>query len=230
MTVSPNTIIGSLVWRTREALNRNAAFLDALAGYYYAPNCLVDGKFGFWHFPGTQAEISAVLLKLGEAVNGSMLKFPAVLNFQSIRQQRKGDAVTLNYNLAIAGSVKSTWTTREREAELFERVLRPVYDEFMRQAALSGYFLTDYGLPPHDYYEVFTTGQCGADQRPLRRACRCDRTAQPFARAQTTVSAPTGADRDGERPGDGEYCGSPVRLNLFTKSIFYLFLKTKLLC
>lgn len=116
MTVSPNTIIGSLVWRTREALNRNAAFLDALAGYYYAPNCLVDGKFGFWHFPGTQAEISAVLLKLGEAVNGSMLKFPAVLNFQSIRQQRKGDAVTLNYNLAIAGSVKSTWTTREREA------------------------------------------------------------------------------------------------------------------
>ena len=52
MTVSPNTIIGSLVWRTREALNRNAAFLDALAGYYYAPNCLVDGKFGFWHFPG----------------------------------------------------------------------------------------------------------------------------------------------------------------------------------
>ena len=128
MTVSPNTIIGSLVWRTREALNRNAAFLDALAGYYYAPNCLVDGKFGFWHFPGTQAEISAVLLKLGEVVNGSMLKFPAVLNFQSIRQQRKGDAVTLNYNLAIAGSVKSTWTTREREAELFEKVLRPVYD------------------------------------------------------------------------------------------------------
>ena len=167
MTVSPNTIIGSLVWRTREALNRNAAFLDALAGYYYAPNCLVDGKFGFWHFPGTQAEISAVLLKLGEAVNGSMLKFPAVLNFQSIRQQRKGDAVTLNYNLAIAGSVKSTWTTREREAELFERVLRPVYDEFMRQAALSGYFLTDYGLPPHDYYEVFTTGGNAAQIKDL---------------------------------------------------------------
>ena len=167
MTVSPNTIIGSLVWRTREALNRNAAFLDALAGYYYAPNCLVDGKFGFWHFPGTQAEISAVLLKLGEAVNGSMLKFPAVLNFQSIRQQRKGDAVTLNYNLAIAGSVKSTWATREREAELFERVLRPVYDEFMRQAALSGYFLTDYGLPPHDYYEVFTTGGNAAQIKDL---------------------------------------------------------------
>ncbi len=148
MTVSPNTIIGSLVWRTREALNRNAAFLDALAGYYYAPNCLVDGKFGFWHFPGTQAE-------------------PAVLNFQSIRQQRKGDAVTLNYNLAIAGSVKSTWTTREREAELFEKVLRPVYDEFMRQAALSGYFLTDYGLPPHDYYEVFTTGGNAAQIKDL---------------------------------------------------------------
>ena len=222
MTVSPNTIIGSLVWRTREALNRNAAFLDALAGYYYAPNCLVDGKFGFWHFPGTQAEISAVLLKLGEAVNGSMLKFPAVLNFQSIRQQRKGDAVTLNYNLAIAGSVKSTWTTREREAELFERVLRPVYDEFMRQAALSGYFLTDYGLPPHDYYEVFTTGGNAAQIKDLY--------GEHVDAIEATVPTATGTDRDGERPGDGEYCGSPVRLNLFTKSIFYSFLKTKLLC
>ena len=167
MTFSPNTIIGSLVWRTREALNRNAEFLDTLAGYYYAPNCLIDGKFSFWHFPGTQAEISAVLLKLGEALNGSMLKFPSVLNFQSIRQQRKGDAVTLNYNLAIAGSVKSTWTTQERETELFDKVLRPVYDEFMRQVLLSGYFLTDYGQPPHDYYEVFTTGGNAAQIKDL---------------------------------------------------------------
>lgn len=181
----------------------------------------MDGKFGFWHFPGTQAEISAVLLKLGEAVNGSMLKFPAVLNFQSIRQQRKGDAVTLNYNLAIAGSVKSTWTTREREAELFERVLRPVYDEFMRQAALSGYFLTDYGLPPHDYYEVFTTGGNAAQIKDLYgEHGRCDRTAQPFARAQATVPTAHGRIATENEPGDGEYCGSPVRLNLFTKSRF----------
>ena len=34
-------------------------------------------------------------------------------------------------------------------------------------AALSGYFLTDYGLPPHDYYEVFTTGGNAAQIKDL---------------------------------------------------------------
>lgn len=158
MIVSPNKIMGALVYRTRQALGRDPQFLAQLAAYRYSPNCLVNGEFLFWHFPGTQPEISSVLLRLGEHPNGGRLKFPAVLNFQSIRQDKDANRVTLHYNLAIAGSVLGEWTTQRREAEVFDRVLRPIYAEFIRQIVSCGYFSLDYGLPPHQYYEVFTTG------------------------------------------------------------------------
>lgn len=156
--ISPNKIIGSLVYRTRKALNGNEAFRKALAEYVYSANCLVDGNFLFWHYPGTQNEISRVLLQLGTHVNGARLKFPAILNFQSIRQEKKDGKCTMYYNLAIAGSVLSEWTTEEREVQVFDRLLRPLYSEFIRQIKESGYFQLDYGVPPHTCYEVFTTG------------------------------------------------------------------------
>lgn len=158
MIVSPNDIIGSLVYRTREALNKNKQFIDQLAGYYYSPNCLINDKMNLWHFPGTHNEISNVLLKLGEAVNGSYLKFPAILNFHSIRQRIEGTEIEVHYNLAIVGSVKSTWTTQERESQLFRHLLRPIYEEFINQVNMYRYFNLGYGAPSHDYYEVFTTG------------------------------------------------------------------------
>lgn len=158
MIVSPNDIIGSLVYRTREALNKNKQFIDQLAGYYYSPNCLINDKMNLWHFPGTHNEISNVLLKLGEAVNGSYLKFPAILNFQSIRQSRQGASIEVHYNLAIVGSVKNTWTTQERESQLFRLLLRPIYEEFINQVNIYQCFNLGYGIPSHDYYEVFTTG------------------------------------------------------------------------
>lgn len=156
--ISPNKIIGSLVYRTRQALNNNPAFIAALHEYMYSPNCLVDHCFSFWHYPGTPNEISAALLKIGEHVNGSLLKFPAVLNFQTIRQEKKAGTTTVSYNLAIVGSVQSEWTTEQRETQVFDRLLRPIYEEFMNQVARSNYFLLPYGGAPHACYEVFTTG------------------------------------------------------------------------
>ena len=156
--ISPNSIIGALVYRTRQALGSDPHFLEALSSYYYASNCLVDGKFLLWHFPGTQPEISSVLLKLGQHPNGGRLKFPSVLNFQSIRQNKKGLDTTIYFNLAIVGSVLREWTTQTREIEVFVKVLRPIYEEFMRQVVSCGYFRIGYGNPSHQYYEVFTTG------------------------------------------------------------------------
>lgn len=158
MTVSPIKIIGSLVYRTRQALNDNKEFLVRLKSYEYAPNCLIDGKFSFWHYPGTPNEISNVLIKIGNQPNGIRLKYPSVFNFQPVRQEKSSNHTTMYFNLAFVGLVLSEWLTEQREAEVFDKLLRPVYDEFMKQIVRSGYFQLGYGFPSHQYYEVFTTG------------------------------------------------------------------------
>lgn len=155
--ISVNAIIGSLVYRTREALNKNAKFLHDIQNYAFVDNCMVDGRFSLWHYPGTMNEISNVLLNLDKHINGNLLKFPSFLNFQNIKQD-KGSETIIHYNLAIVAPVLSEWLTEEREYQTFELVLRPIYEEFIRQVSMSGFFNIDYGTPQHTYYEVFTTG------------------------------------------------------------------------
>ena len=154
--ISPNKIMGALVYRTREALNKDKTFLANLVNYAYHRNCYDGERFTLWHYPGTGDEISAYLLEL-DKVGYHRYKFPAVFNFQPIRQEVSRNPV-VHYNLAIAGSVKSEWLTEQREAELFDNLLRPVYGELMRQIMASPWLLNGYNLPPHDYYEVFTVG------------------------------------------------------------------------
>lgn len=155
MIVSANRLIGVLVERTCAALNGNSSFKEGLKGYAYSGDCLVDDRFLLWYYPGTNNELSNLFLSMGE---GGSMKFPGVLNFQSVRQERSGGDVTLYYNLAIVGSVLSEWTTEEREQEVFDRLLRPVYEEFMKQLGSCEFFDQGYGGLAHSYYEVFSTG------------------------------------------------------------------------
>lgn len=155
--ISANNIIGSLVYRTREALNKNNRFMKALSDYAFVDNCVVGGKLHLWHYPGTMNEISDILLNLNKHRNGHLLKFPSVLNFQNIKQER-GSETVIHYNLAIVAPVLSEWFTEDRESQAFDLLLRPIYDEFLHQIKISGYFNLDYGTPQHTCYEVFTTG------------------------------------------------------------------------
>lgn len=155
MIVSVNRLIGSLVDRTCLALNGNAGFKESLKGYAYSEDCFLDGNFLLHYYPGTNTELSNLFLLMGK---GGGVKFPGVLNFQSVRQERTGSDVTLYYNLAFVGSVLSEWTTEERESEVFDLLLRPVYEEFMKQLESCEYFDQGYGGMCYDYYEVFSTG------------------------------------------------------------------------
>lgn len=156
--ISPNKIIGSLVYRTREALNNDASFMEIIKNYEFYPSCVYKDSFSLWHYPGTPNEISNVLIAMNKGKEGSKLKFPSVFNFQSIRQNKNGNSLTIYYNLAFVAPVVSTWLTQEREEQVFKPILRPIYEEFFRQITKSGYFRSAYGFIPHDYYEVFTTG------------------------------------------------------------------------
>lgn len=162
--ISHIKIIGSLVYKTREALRKNNRFLDGLSVYKYAPTLFKNDLFSFWHLPGTPEEISRNLVQIGQAVYGCKDKFPSVLNFQPIEQRYSGQDRQLTYNLAFVAPTFSEWTTEEREHYLFEPILRPIVDEFFTQITKSGYFNLPYGIIPHTRYEVYTTGSNADEQ------------------------------------------------------------------
>ena len=162
--MTPNEIIGSLVYRTCNALNGNAKFLDAVKKYYYCPAIVVDDVFHLWHFPGTAQEISHVFQYLSkDTAIGSMLKFPAILNFQSVIQEhnaQQGLKMILRYNLVIITPVLSEWTTQQREEQAYKLVLKPIEKEFIKQIRnLSQYFQVPVSEYNYTSLYVPTTGK-----------------------------------------------------------------------
>lgn len=163
MTFSATKLIGAAVWRTMQALNRDEAFLHAIQQYEFWLNCCDrDGALHLWHYPGTPNEIANVLVNIGKRIDGASLKFPAVLDFLPIRQMKDSRtdgkaADRITYNLAIVAPVRREWLSETRERYVFEPLLRPIYNEFVRQLKRMSAFITGYDMP-HDYYEVFTTG------------------------------------------------------------------------
>ena len=160
--MTPNNIIGSLVYRTCAALNGNAKFISALEGYKYHPAVLVDNVFHLWHFPGTAQEISHVFQYLSKDTQiGSMLKFPAILNFQSVIQEHNAQPglSVLRYNLAIITPVLQEWTTQQREEQAYKLVLRPIEREFIRQIQAFRHFQNPMGEYKYTSLYVPTTGK-----------------------------------------------------------------------
>lgn len=159
MIISPNKIIGSLTYRTRESLRKNNSFLKGLDKYQFRAELFNNELFNLWHIPGTFNEISNVFLELGKSEKFN-LKYPAIFNINPIRQIKNGQTNTSYFNLILVAPVLSEWLTQQREEEVFTPLLRPIYDEFIKQVIKSGYFI-DFGIPQHEYYEVFTTGNTG---------------------------------------------------------------------
>ncbi len=161
MTFSANRLVGAVVYRTRKALSMNYEFIKALAAYNYAPNCLYGGKFHLWHYPGTHGEIARIMAKLSETTQGSVRKFPCIMNFLPVAETVSGsgsDVLQVKLNLAICATTSSEWLTQEREVLVFDTVLRPIYSELINQLSRTPYLLNGYGTPPHTKTEIYTTG------------------------------------------------------------------------
>lgn len=159
MTFSTNRLIGATVYRTRKALNADAAFMSALSEYKYRPNCLYDDAFHLWHYPGTHSEIAETISKLSKTIAGGKVKFPCVMNFLPVNQAVGSDATQIRLNLAICTVTDSQWMTPMRELKVFDTVLRPIYREFIKQVSRSPYLQNGYGEPPHTMTEIYTTGK-----------------------------------------------------------------------
>jgi hypothetical protein len=114
-----------------------------------------------WHYPGTSVEISHRFQYLSTTYPkvGEKLKFPAILNFQSVVCEHASGFTTMRFNLAIVTLVKSEWTTQQREKWAYKLVLKPIEDEFIRQITQFRYFQNPMGRYPYTSVYVPTTGR-----------------------------------------------------------------------
>lgn len=161
MIASSNEIMGSLIYRTSQALNKNRKFLNDIKGYRYWQSIVNDGKFHLWHFPGTMQEISQAFKSLSkDSINGSKLKYPAILSYQGVYEEHNFiQGITLKrYNLAIVAPVLSEWTTQKREEQVYKLVLRPIEEELIRQIEVCEYLQTPVGKFPYVSAYIPTTG------------------------------------------------------------------------
>ena len=169
--ISPNNLIGSLVYRTREALNKNNAFLEKIKAYRFYDLVSDGGKVQLWHYPGTPEEISDTFLQMQD-IKSSKYKYPAVFNYQNIRQQYgvQQGCINLFFNIAFVVPTHKDWQTPTREKLVFDMILRDIYREFMNQIRRCRFIQTPMGDIPHDRYDVFTTGE-SADKALQRLYC-----------------------------------------------------------
>jgi hypothetical protein len=161
MIATPNEIIGSLVYRTAQALSNNALFMKEIKKHRFYPTLVNDNKLHLWNYPGTMQEISQTFMYLSkDSVLGGKLKFPAVLNYQGVfvRHESRPGVTTMMYNLAIVSPVLSDWTTQQREEQTYKLVLKPIEDEFIRQIEEHQYFQLPLGKFSYGSAYVPTTG------------------------------------------------------------------------
>jgi len=168
--ISHVDIIGALVYRTREALNKklpkasHTTFYENVVKHYKYWEVLFDKPdvMHLWHFAGTQEEIVSTFERIGKQSQiGSMLTFPCMLNYQSIPEVHgvgTSGLVQLNYDLAIAAPVDGQWTTEQRNRIVHKYVLEPIYDEFIRQFKKSGWFQLPLSGQELTRTKVFTSG------------------------------------------------------------------------
>lgn len=168
--ISHVDIVGALVYRTREALNKpdkgktySDFYTKAIEGKYMYWNTVFDspGKMHLWHYPGTPDEISSAWNVISKNENNSKLLFPCIFNFQSVDESYglgSDGLVQIDLDLAIAAPVLSSWTTEQRNRSTHKLILEPIYDEFVRQIRKSGWFQIPMDGMNYNRKKVFTTG------------------------------------------------------------------------
>lgn len=93
---------------------------------------------------GHPMEINNVLQAWGKTPDNSAIKYPLIALFQDFDESRGTDTGLMceaRFELIIATWTDPKWTADERMCYTFIPTLYPIYDEFIKSVARSGYFL-----------------------------------------------------------------------------------------
>ena len=167
--ISHVDLIGALIYRTREALNKRKSgrtttdFYEGIKATYKYGSTVFDkeDKMHLWHWAGTQNELQEAFQVISKDQNAASKLFPCIFNYQSVVETHgvgKDGLVQIDLDLSIACLVDSTWTTEQRNRIVHKNVLEPIYDEFMKQIRKCGWFQIPMEGLDFTRMKVFTTG------------------------------------------------------------------------
>ena len=125
----------------------------------------VSYMFGDWEY------IAGQLTVWSESPEASKLKFPIICLYSPYTENRTSRNPDVALKFLIMVDTRKEYLNEERERVSFAKILRPIYDDFIKSILASPDLVNDYnGIVPHSYTENYRYGRKGveADGKPFR--------------------------------------------------------------
>lgn len=111
---------------------------------------------------GDSAYIREYLLSLKKSSSTAAYRFPVIGLYSPFDERKNNGVVSASVNLILAVNTLVGYTNEQRMDVSFEKVLRPLYSEFMKALEGSKSFNVPYKGFDHTYVENFSFGKRGA--------------------------------------------------------------------
>lgn len=127
---SPQVLIGEVVAATEAAILPTVIYnLEETKGFETAVN-VINYKYG------PEAEVTAMIQRYQNSPTMNDKDFPLIWAVEDFRYGQNGDFQTVTIPaLIIAFGTKGDYMSADREVQTFNTVLRPIYNEFLKQLA-----------------------------------------------------------------------------------------------
>lgn len=111
---------------------------------------------------GDSAYIREYLLSLKKSSSTAAYRFPVIGLYSPFDERKNNGVVSASVNLILAVNTLVGYTNEQRMEVSFEKVLRPLYSEFLKALEGSKSFNVPYKGFNHTYVENFSFGKRGA--------------------------------------------------------------------
>lgn len=111
---------------------------------------------------GDSAYIREYLLSLKKSSSTAAYRFPVIGLYSPFDERKNNGVVSASVNLILAVNTLVGYTNEQRMEVSFEKVLRPLYSEFLKALEGSKSFNVPYKGFDHTYVENFSFGKRGA--------------------------------------------------------------------
>lgn len=111
---------------------------------------------------GDSSYIREYLFSLKKSSSTAAYRFPVVGLYSPFDERKNNGVVSASVNIILAVNTLVGYTNEQRMEVSFEKVLRPLYSEFMKALEGSKSFNVPYKGFDHTYVENFSFGKRGA--------------------------------------------------------------------
>lgn len=111
---------------------------------------------------GDSSYIREYLLSLKKSSSTAALRFPVIGLYSPFDESKRNGVTSVSVSLIIAVNTLAGYTNEQRMEVSFEKVLRPLYNDFIKALERSKAFDVPYNGFNHTYVENFSFGKRGA--------------------------------------------------------------------